>query len=151
MKTQVSILVKNSTLFSRAMTFWWFINFFKKMPVNVWVDEDPEKVKKPTMVLKASKTPYEIDLEPGAHVLYFKDPKAGQKQFSRAMTGAILGAAAAGAGGGSMLAGGAMGADGARSNSVGVGYASFVLKDGDIFRISVRPNRKGDVKVKQEK
>ena len=67
MKTQVSILVKNSTLFSRAMTFWWFINIFKKMPVNVWVDEDPEKVKKPTMVLKASKTPYEIDLEPGAH------------------------------------------------------------------------------------
>ena len=44
-----------------------------------------------------------------------------------------------------------MGADSARDNTVGVGYASFFLKDGDIFRISVRPNRKGCVKLKQVK
>lgn len=133
------------------MTLWWFINIFRKLPVNVWIDENPETVKKPTMVLKASKTPYEIDLNPGAHVLYFTDPKAGQKRFTRAMTGALMGAAMAGAGGGSMLSGASMGADSANDNSVGIGYASFVLKEGDVFKISVRPNRKGDVKVKEEK
>ena len=30
MKTQVSILVKNESLYSRFMSFMWFINIFKK-------------------------------------------------------------------------------------------------------------------------
>ena len=69
MKTQVSILVRNASLYARAKTLFWFVNIFKKLPVNVWIDEDPETAKNPTMVLKASEKPYEIDLAPGHHVL----------------------------------------------------------------------------------
>lgn len=149
MKTQVSILVRNASLYARAKTLFWFVNIFKKLPVNVWIDEDPETAKNPTMVLKASEKPYEIDLAPGHHVLYFSDPKAGEKRFTNAVTGAFLGGALLGAGGGSVLAGGAIGADLANENSVGVGYASFVLKEGDVFKLSVRPNRNGKINVKQ--
>lgn len=151
MKTQVSILVRNATLYARAKTLFWFINIFKKLPVNVWIDVDPQTGAQPTMVLKASNTPYEIDLTPGHHVLYFTDPKAGEKRFTNAVTGAILGATLAGAGGGSILAGGSMGADMANENSVGVGYASFILAEGDVFKISVRPNRNGKINVKELK
>ena len=93
MKTQVSILVRNASLYARAKTLFWFVNIFKKLPVNVWIDEDPETAKNPTMVLKASEKPYEIDLAPGHHVLYFSDPKAGEKRFTNAVTGAFLGEA----------------------------------------------------------
>ena len=149
MKTQVSILVRNASLYARAKTLFWFVNIFKKLPVNVWIDEDPETVEAPTMVLKASDKPYMIDLAPGHHVLYFTDPKASEKRFTNAVTGALLGATLLGAGGGSMLAGGAIGADLANENSVGVGYASFELKEGDVFKLSVRPNRNGKINVKQ--
>ena len=65
MKTQLSILVKNESLLSRAYSFLWFINIFKKMSVNVWIDQDPDRVKTPTHVLKANQDPYEFDLAPG--------------------------------------------------------------------------------------
>ncbi|MBQ6527300.1 MAG: hypothetical protein IJI38_02120 [Clostridia bacterium] len=149
MKTQVSILVKNENILSRFMSFMWFVNIFKKMKVNVYIDKDPDNLgKTPDMQLKASSTPYEIDLEPGQHLLVFTDPRAGGKAAFRAVTGAMMGAAFSGAGGGSMIAGAAMGADAAGGNSAGDGYASFNLQEGDVFKISVKPTRKGSVKVK---
>lgn len=90
MKTQVSILVKNESLYSRCMSFLWFINIFKKMSVQVWIDQDPETARTPTKTLKASKEPYEIDLEPGPHTLYFTDPRAGSKAAFRKFTGPSL-------------------------------------------------------------
>ena len=44
-----------------------------------------------------------------------------------------------------------VGADIGAGNSVGVGYASFLLQEGDVFKISAKPTRKGGVKVKQIK
>ena len=144
MKTQLSVLVKNESLYSRCFSFLWFINIFRKMSVNVWIDQDPDVVKNPTRVLKASNDPYEIDL-------YFSDPRAASKARFRAVTGAFVGASFAAGAGGSMLAGASVGADMGAGNSVGVGYASFFLQDGDIFKISAKPTRKGGVKVKQIK
>lgn len=90
MKTQLSILVKNESLLSRAYSFLWFINIFKKMSVNVWIDQDPDRVKTPTHVLKANQDPYEFDLAPGEHIVYFSDPRAGGKAAIRAVTGALV-------------------------------------------------------------
>ena len=151
MKTQLSIVVKNESLLSRAYSLLWFINIFKKMSVNVWIDQDPDRVKTPTHVLKANQDPYEFDLAPGEHIVYFSDPRAGGKAAIRAVTGALVGASFAGGAGGSMLAGASVGADIGAGNSVGVGYASFLLQEGDVFKISAKPTRKGGVKVKQIK
>ena len=151
MKTQLSVLVKNESLYSRCFSFLWFINIFRKMSVNVWIDQDPDVVKNPTRVLKASNDPYEIDLVPGPHTVYFSDPRAASKARFRVVTGAFVGASFAAGAGGSMLAGASVGADMGAGNSVGVGYASFFLQDGDIFKISAKPTRKGGVKVKQIK
>lgn len=145
MKTQVSILVKNDSLYSRAMTFLWFINIFKKMSVNVQIDNGQ------VQALKANDEPYVFDLEPGAHTIVFTDPKAKSKARSRAMTGALLGMAATGAAGGSMLAGAAMGAEAGAGNTIREGVAEFTLADGDIFKLSCQNTRKGGVKVKQIK
>ena len=45
MKAQVSILVKNASLFSRLLSMgvmWKFSDIFAKMPVYVWIDQNPE-------------------------------------------------------------------------------------------------------------
>ena len=143
MKTQVSILVKNESLFSRAMTLLWFINIFKKMPVDVYIDSEDNK-----QTLKPSKEPYLIDLEPGQHEILFADPKAKQKAVSQALTGAILGASMAGAGGGSMLGGAAMGYDSAYDGTVRNGVVRFTLNEGDTLKLRVKNKRNGSVKVK---
>lgn len=147
MKTQVSILVKNATLYTRAMSLLWFINIFRKMPVDVRFDsENATPVR-----LKAQKEPYIFDVAPGEHELYFTDPKSGGKALSRAITGGILGMAVTGATGGSMLAGGAIGADAAYDTAVRDGYAGFTLNEGDLLELWCRPTRKGGVKVRAVK
>lgn len=145
MKTQISILVKNDTIYSRLMTVLWFVNIFRKMSVNVQIDDG--EVQK----LKASKEPYVFDVEPGVHTITFTDPKSGSKAMTRAMTGAILGAAAGGAGGGSMFAGAAVGAEMAKGNQIREGAAQVTLNEGDVFELWCRNTRKGGVKVKQVK
>lgn len=49
-----------------------------------------------------------------------------------------------------MTAGAAMGAD-MVDTTAGIGYASFVLQEGDVFKLSAKPTKKGAVKVKQIK
>ena len=113
----------------------------------MWIDQDPKTTQ--PMKLKADSKPHEIDVAPGEHVLYFTDPRAGSKKAMRALLGVFLGAATAGATGGSMIIGGAIGEDLARGNGSGDGYAVCTLSEGDVFRISVKPTRKGAVKVRQ--
>ena len=142
MKTQISVLVKNEALLSRAYSFFWFINLFKKMDVDMHIDSE-NNVKR----LKASKEPYLIDVEPGAHVILFTDPRAASKQRMRKVTGGFIGATISGASGGSFLAGGAIGAD-----SVGTSIKEDVvecsLNPGDTLKLEVKPRSKGGVKVK---
>ena len=144
MNTQISILVKNEPLLSRFMSFLWFINIFKRMPVNVWIDDGDV----PPVVLKASKEPYIFNVDPGYHVIQVTDPRAGSKKAFRAVTGAFMGGAfglAAGDGLGGMLMGADMAAGGSRINDSCV---ECNLNHGDLLKISVRPKSNGSVKIK---
>lgn len=97
--------------------------------------------------MKARKEPYVIDVEPGGHAMLFTDPRAGGKAAFKAVTGAFLGAAVAGAGGGSMLSGAVIGA-GTGKSDLKHGYLEFNVNEGDILKISVKPLRNGNVKIK---
>lgn len=144
MKTQISILVKNESLLSRFMSFLWFINIFKRMPVNVWIDDGEAA---PT-VLKASKTPYLIDVEPGYHQILFTDPRAKNKQAFGAVTGAFVGGAF-GLAAGDGLFGAAAGADAfAGGSTVRDNVVECTLNEGDVLKLSAKPKRNGSVKVK---
>ena len=132
MKTQVQLYVKNETLWTRFFGGGlWFVNIFRKLPIDIAVDGDKQRY-------KPRSEPYVIDVQPGLHVIEGRDP----------LTGAIPGAAAMGAGGGSMAAGAILGADAASSNVTRVGLAQLELKDGDIFKLSCQANRKGGVVFK---
>lgn len=143
MKTQVSILIKNESLFSRAWTLWWFINIFKKMPMDVYIDSENNK-----QTLIASDEPYLIDLEPGEHEILFVDPKAKQKKFNSALVGATFGFAAAGVTGGSVLAGTSMGYNAAYDGTVRNGAVRFTLNEGDTLKLQAQAKHNGSVKVK---
>ncbi len=66
MKTQISITVKNEFFLNKIFTLSYFIQIFKKSRIHVFIDGQEH-------VLKASKTPYVFDLEPGKHEIRFKD------------------------------------------------------------------------------
>lgn len=142
MKTQVQLYVKNETLWTRFFGGGlWFVNIFRKLPIDIAVDGDKQRY-------KPRSEPYVIDVQPGLHVIEGRDPRALTKKADKALTGAILGAAAMGAGGGSMAAGAILGADAASSNVTRVGLAQLELKDGDIFKLSCQANSKGGVVFK---
>lgn len=145
MKTQISILVKNESLISRFFSLLWFINIFKKMSVNVWIDDDSVAPK----VLKASSEPYLFDVEPGHHAILVTDPRAKGKQAMRAVTGAFVGGSFGLAGGGSSaLAGAAAGADLFNGSTVRDSVVECNLNEGDLLKISVKPKNNGSVKIK---
>lgn len=144
MKTQVSILVKNESLVSRFFSIMWFVNMFKKMSVVAYIDSENAM----PQTLMASNEPYVFDLGPGSHAILFADPGAAGKKAFKAMTGAFIGATAAGAGGGSMLGGAAMGYNSTYDNTVRNGVAQFNLNEGDLLKILVQPKHNGSVKVK---
>jgi hypothetical protein len=143
MKTQISILVKNESLVSRFFSFLWFINIFKKMSVNVWIDDDSV----PAKVLKANKEPYLFDEEPGYHAILVTDPRAKSKQAMRAVTGAFVGGSF-GLAAGDGLGGLAAGADLFSGSTVRDGVVECDLKEGDVLKISVKPKNNGSVKIK---
>ena len=144
MKTQISILVKNESLLSRFMSLWWFINIFKRMSVNVWIDDGDVA----PVVLKANKEPYVFDVEPGYHAILVTDPRAKSKQAFKAVTGAFIGGSfglAAGDGLGGALAGAEFAGGGSVIND---NVVECNLNEGDILRLSVKPKNNGSVKVK---
>lgn len=139
MKTQVHLYVKNETLWTRFFGGGlWFINVFRKLPVDIAVDGKKER-------LKPKEDPYVYDLAPGEHVIEGRDPRALTKKADKALTGAFLGAAALGAGSGSMSLGALIGADAAMDNVVRTGGCRLTLKDGDIIKLSCQADRKGAV------
>lgn len=145
MKTQISVLVKNESVFSKAMTLLWFINNFKKSRVNLILDGT-------THTLKASKQMHTFDVAPGSHTLEFLDPKAGQKNFQRKMTGALVGgslglATGSGLGG---LEGAAVGTKVGEA-AIQENIVNCTLAEGDHFKVSCKANRKGGIKIKQIK
>lgn len=144
MKTQISILVKNENIISRFFSLLWIVNIFKKMPVDIIIDDPSAAPQR----LKASREPYLIDLAPGSHQILFTDPRAAGKAAFKAVTGAFMGAAISGAAGGSFTAGAVLGADSVSGNSVKNGVLSFNLREGDILRVSAKPKRNGSVKIK---
>ncbi len=144
MKTHISILVKNEALLSRFMSFLWFINIFKKMRVNVWIDDETI----PPAVLKANKKPYVFEVDPGFHEIKVTDPRAGSKQAFKAVTGAFVGGAfglAAGDGLGGMVSGAELASGG---SMVRDSIVSCNLNQGDMLKISVKPKSNGSVKIK---
>lgn len=143
MKTQVSILVKNESLLSRAMTLMWFINIFKKMSVEVYIDSMENK-----QLLQARNEPYLIDLQPGQHEIMFADPKSHSKAVTRGLTGAILGAGLTGGLGGSLIGGAVMGYESASNTSIKDNVVSFALNEGDVLKLSVQAKSNGSVKIK---
>jgi hypothetical protein len=144
MKTQISILVKNESLLSRFMSLLWFINIFKRMSVNVWIDDDSVA----PQVLKARKEPYVFDVEPGYHAILVTDPRAKGKQAFNAITGALVGGSF-GLAAGDGFSGAMMGADafggGSQVHDSGV---ECTLNEGDILKLSVKPKHNGSVKIK---
>lgn len=143
MQTQISVLVKNESLLSRFMSWMWFINIFKKMSVNCFLDGSEE-----AQVLKARKEPYLIDVEPGVHEIMFTDPRAKSKNAFRSATGALVGGAfGLAAGGSSAISGAMIGAQDART-AIHDSAVQCTLQEGDVLRLSVKPKNNGSVKVK---
>lgn len=142
MKTQVHLYVKNESFWTRFHGGGlWFINIFRKLPIDIAIDGNKVRY-------KPQNEPYIIDLAPGVHVIEGRDPRALTKKAGKAVTGAILGAAAMGAGGGSMLAGAMLGADATSSNVTRTGMCGVDMKDGDIIKISCQANSKGAIVFK---
>lgn len=140
MKTQLSILVKNESLFSRFYSFLWFINIFKKMSVVVCIDGDQANAK----TLKASKEPYLIDVTPGQHQILITDPRAGNKQAFKAFSGAVVGSIF------SIATDGVIDSSdfASEGSTIRDGVVQCVLNEGDVLRISAKPKHNGSVKVK---
>ena len=143
MKTQVHLYVKNETFYTRFFGGGlWFINIFRKLPLEITVNGEAKKLKPQT-------EPYVYDLEPGRHEILGRDPRQMTKKADKAITGALLGAGAMAAGGGSVLAGAVLGADATQNNVFREGACSLVLKEGDIVKISCQATRKGGVVFKK--
>ena len=139
MSAKLSILVKDETLFSKMHSFAWIINIFKKSSVAVCIDGDEANA----MMLKASKEPYVIDLNPGYHQIVIADPKAKKKKSDNAVSNLMMGGIF------SIATGGAIGAtDFMGSSAIKDGVVQCNLNEGDLLSISARPKSNGNVKVK---
>jgi hypothetical protein len=143
MKTQISIQVKNASIFARPI-------IFSKAKVNMFIDSaDAQPV-----VLKSRTEPYMVDVTPGEHTVVFTDASAKFKGAIDKMIGAAFGAGLGLGGGGAF--GGAFGAKegaGIMSAITGTGRVhnnqlQCVLKEGDTLKVKVQPKRSGKVSVK---
>ena len=139
MSAQLSVLIKDESLFSKMHSFSWIINIFKKSIVSVCIDGDEANI----MMLKASKQPYTIELAPGYHEILFSDPKAKKKKNYNAFSNFMVGGIA------SIATGGAIGAtDFMGSSAIKDGVVQCNLNDGDVLSVSAKPKSNGNIKVK---
>lgn len=149
MKTQLLITVKDAGLFTKAQSsLLWFIEIFKKSKMNVWIDS----VDSVPITLTARPQPYEVEIAPGTHIIYFDDPKrASRSKLTALGENLVLGAMGAGIGAAS---GGATGAiigttlatSGKRAE-VRDNILCCTLADGDELAVTVKPLSK-KVKIK---
>ena len=141
MKTQISILVKNESLYAKCKSFLWFVNIFQKSKMIVMIDGKEN-------ILKASKTPYVFDVTPGYHSIQFKDKREGSKRsfdkFTKGFTGFAIGL-----GGGASTAMDMAATFTSSGINIQDNLVEIQLQDGDILKLSCKADRKGRVKVKQ--
>lgn len=142
MKSTIELLVQDESLYSKFMTTTWFINIFTASKVILQLDGIQH-------VLKARQEPYTFDVEAGAHLMVFTDPRAKGKRFNRGVGGAIwggiFGALTGGLGG--ALGGGAVGAS--LMNGAKEGGVQVTLDPGTKLCLRCKPTRKGEVQVEQ--
>lgn len=140
MSAKISILVKDESLFSKAMTIMWFVNIFRKSKLNVTIDGS-------TQELVASKTPYEFDVQAGTHTIHVEDPKGKGKRGMQKVSGAFVGGAI-GLAMGSGLSGAMTGASMVGNEAVNMQSELYNVGEGETLKLQCRANGKGDVKVK---
>ena len=139
MSAQLSVLIKDESLFSKMHSFAWIVNIFKKSSVLVCIDGDEANA----MLLKANKQPYEIELTPGYHQILIADPKAGKKKSYNAVSNFMMGGIF------SIATGGAIGAtDFMGDSTIKDGVVQCNLNDGDVLSVSAKPKSNGNIKVK---
>lgn len=134
MKTRALIYVKKASLISKA--FLSGMALYRPTAVNVLVDS--EKAEPITVTSKDGA--FELDLEPGQHILYFTDPTQENKRFGRKVIGfffGMFGGLASGLRSG-VIAGG---------NTVRKGSLTFHLNEGDIIKVVCSTTMFGGVKV----
>ena len=150
MKTQLSVIVKKESLYSRMIGKWTWgpLSFFGSRPMELYLDGK-------VYSMNPSGKAYEYDLAPGTHMIRFHDPKQDQKRafsrFNASFQGAVWGFAAAGATGGSTLLGAILGEKVGSSMRGAVhedGTLEVTMQDGDVLKLECRSNSKGVVKVK---
>lgn len=100
--------------------------------------------------LKLSKKPYILEVEPGTHEFWFVDSNAGNKKLIAGAAKLGVGIALDAFGGFSSMAGTSSALDVAASQKViQDNYMHIILNEGDDFKISLKPGRKGAVKIKE--
>ncbi len=142
MKTQISILVRNEFILTKATSsLWWFVKIFQKSKMLVTIDGKTQK-------LAASKTPYIFEVEPGQHNIRFEDPCLKGKSFNRKMVGLFLGFGFGLAADGSSAIGGAY--EGYESFRLDIkeGVVNCELQDGDTLQVSCKAKANGKIKIK---
>lgn len=148
MKTQISITVKGDWLMKYTNLPIWILS--PKPYIGLYIDKGPDEGGE-LIKLKLSKTPYVIDLEPGEHQFFFVDSNVKNKKL---ISGSVK-----------LAAGIAFGAFTGRMSDVALGtsialesmnhkeirdnYVHIILQEGDLFKISVKPGKKGSVKIQE--
>lgn len=150
MKTTITVFVKNEGFMTRAWSFLWFINIFKKFPVKAVADFP---INQPEGLLMPSDQPYVFEVEPGEHAMIFTDPRAKSKKAYNKVAGAFIGSTVGLSMGmdlTSMIAGGMIGTDLVKDMTpdMAKGTMKVELKDGDNLQISVQAKNNGLVKIK---
>lgn len=155
MKTQVSILVRKESLYSRIKwklfghPFLWFLYIFRKPSgVNIWIDKGSENER--YMELEQQNKPHMIELEPGYHEIVFEDENVASKGTAgfmwRLTAGIALGAGMSGMGGSGMDTFCNI-MDATSGSTIRDGFAGFTLQSGDVYELICRPTRKGGVQL----
>lgn len=159
MKTQISILVRKESFYSRIKwklfghPFLWFLYIFKgPSGVNIWIDKGSQNER--YMELEQRKKPHMIELEPGYHEIVFEDENAGSKGAAgfmwRLTAGIALGAGVSGMGGSGIDTFCNI-MDATAGSTIRDGFAGFTLQSGDVYELICRPTRKGGVQLWERK
>lgn len=146
MKTQLSILVKGDWMMKYTSLPIWILS--KKPYIGLYIDKGPDEGGE-LIKLKLSRKPYIIDIEPGEHQFWFIDSNSGSRKLLSGAVKLSVGAAL-GTFAGSTTAGvTAALAVSANDKYIQDNYMHLMLQEGDLFKISVKPGKKGIVKIQE--
>ena len=149
MKAQLSITVRGDLLMKYTSLPIWFLS--KKPYIGLFIDQKPQKRSKDCIKLKLKKEPYIVEIEPGEHELYFTDSNSGNRRLISTTIKATIGiafdcffAGATGEFDGTGLS--------SAMNTIGKyeiqdNYIHLNLNEGELFKISVKPGKKGKIKI----